>query len=210
MVSLSRRWPQQIGAIVVASDADNDPGHIRIDDADVQQIYTTVAALVTVFRQNTSSQSPISAAMKQLFAGSLWKKMAWKHNLKHEPGKIKNLDNLCCARALAVARAYVDNDPHLNTIRKLHNTPNTMQKRLATQLMVMAGLGDLATGCGYSELEKLQTALSPDYQIKTTQETLIDDKTFLHIPMLCVARKFDLKFAIFLETDKEQAIAVDF
>uniref|UniRef100_A0A915J646 Uncharacterized protein n=1 Tax=Romanomermis culicivorax TaxID=13658 RepID=A0A915J646_ROMCU len=80
--------------------------------------------------------------------------------------KIKNSDNLCCARALAVACAYVDNDPHLNTIRKPRNTPNTMQKRLATQLMVMAGLGDLATGCGYSELEKLQTALSPDYQIK--------------------------------------------
>uniref|UniRef100_A0A915L9B5 Uncharacterized protein n=1 Tax=Romanomermis culicivorax TaxID=13658 RepID=A0A915L9B5_ROMCU len=60
--------------------------------------------------------------------------------------KIKNSDNLCYARALAVARAYVDNDPHLNTICKPRNTANTMQKRLAAELMRMAGLGDLPIG----------------------------------------------------------------
>uniref|UniRef100_A0A915KTN1 Uncharacterized protein n=1 Tax=Romanomermis culicivorax TaxID=13658 RepID=A0A915KTN1_ROMCU len=80
--------------------------------------------------------------------------------------KIKNNDNLFCVSALAVAHAYVDKDPHLNTIRKPGNTPNTMQKRLVDQLMAVAGLGNLVTRCGYTELEKMQTALLPHYQIK--------------------------------------------
>ena len=71
----------------------------------------------------------------------------------------KNKDDLCCARAIIVAKAKLDKDPHYEAIRK----PNrAMQSRLARELHESAGvpLGP----CGIPEVTKFQTAL-PDYQL---------------------------------------------
>jgi hypothetical protein len=67
--------------------------------------------------------------------------------------QIKNKDDLCCARAIVVAKAKFDKDPHYEAIRK----PNrAMQSRLARELHESAGvpLGP----CGIPEVKKFQDA----------------------------------------------------
>ena len=70
--------------------------------------------------------------------------------------QIQNNDDLCCARALIVARARLDKDPRWETIRKGDQNRYTLQRKLAQQLMTEAGLTDHTGPCGIPELQKLQ------------------------------------------------------
>ena len=85
--------------------------------------------------------------------------------------KIKNQDNLCCARALVVAKAKEDNDPRWSAIRQGEAVCSALQKKLAEGLMRDAGLKNHQEGCGIEELHELQKAL-PDYQIKVHSKDL--------------------------------------
>ena len=91
--------------------------------------------------------------------------------------RIQNEDNLCCARALVVAKAKVDKDGRWETIRKGDKQRHTLQKRLALQLMEMAGLTGHTGPCRIEELQKLQGAL-PGYQIKVYDRDLINGLAF--------------------------------
>ena len=73
--------------------------------------------------------------------------------------QIKNKDDLCCARAIVVAKAKLDKDPHYEAIRKKNRA---MQTRLARELHESAGVS--LGSCGIPEIKKFQAAL-PDYQL---------------------------------------------
>lgn len=68
-------------------------------------------------------------------------------------------DDLCAARALVVARAYVDKHPSYASIR---NSGKKLQKTLAENLHENAG--SPKTPVGWEELKQYQAAL-PDYRI---------------------------------------------
>ncbi|CAB4017783.1 Hypothetical predicted protein [Paramuricea clavata] len=73
--------------------------------------------------------------------------------------QIKNKDDLCCARAIIVAKAKLDKDPQYKSIV----TPRgTLQTHLAHQLHESAGVP--LGSCGIPEVKKFQTAL-PGYQL---------------------------------------------
>jgi hypothetical protein len=87
--------------------------------------------------------------------------------------KIENKgDNLCCARAIVTGKAEIDEDPQYNTIKRGDRNRNTLQKRLAQQLMEEAGLGDHQGPCGLDDLKLLQNVLEPDYQVKVFSKEL--------------------------------------
>ena len=73
--------------------------------------------------------------------------------------KIKNTDNLCCARAIVTAKAKLDKDPQYNNIRQ----GRKKQEQLARQLHAKAQvpLGE----CGYTELTQFQEHLKNDYRL---------------------------------------------
>ena len=73
--------------------------------------------------------------------------------------RIQNNDDLCMARALAVAKAKVDNDPQ---DRRIRDYLNPMQTRLAQELHQSAGVPLGASG---PEQAKLFQAYLTDYQI---------------------------------------------
>ncbi|MCP3667139.1 MAG: hypothetical protein GY696_32385, partial [Gammaproteobacteria bacterium] len=78
---------------------------------------------------------------------------------------IKNQDQTCCARSIITAKAKLDNDPKYKTIMMGDHRRQTMQKRLALELMQKAGL-DPAVACGFPEIAKMQEVLGPLYQVK--------------------------------------------
>ena len=92
--------------------------------------------------------------------------------------KVKNKDELCCARALVVAKAHVDKDPRYKDIAKGDIIRWKIQQKLAKELMAKAGLANHQGGCGLGELEMLQAALAPDYQIKVFDKHYNDMITF--------------------------------
>ncbi|CAH3189850.1 unnamed protein product, partial [Porites evermanni] len=71
--------------------------------------------------------------------------------------KIKNTDELCCARAIVTMKEYVDGDPQKQYRNLRDGRP--IQERLAKQLHQEAGVPE--GPCGYEELEKFQTFLGP-------------------------------------------------
>jgi hypothetical protein len=73
--------------------------------------------------------------------------------------QIKNIDELCCARAIIVAKAKLDKDPQYKSIV---SRTGTLQDRLAHQLHESAGVP--LGSCGIAEVKKFQTAL-PGYQL---------------------------------------------
>jgi hypothetical protein len=73
--------------------------------------------------------------------------------------QIKNKDDLCCARAIVVAKAKLDKDPQYKSIVK-HERP--LQTNLARQLHESAGVP--LGSCGIPEVKKFQAAL-PGYQL---------------------------------------------
>uniref|UniRef100_A0A915IAW3 Uncharacterized protein n=1 Tax=Romanomermis culicivorax TaxID=13658 RepID=A0A915IAW3_ROMCU len=83
--------------------------------------------------------------------------------------QINNTDDLCFARALAVARAYVHKDDSnplhkWENIRK-SNKRNVLQTKVAKELMTEAGLANHQGPCGFKEWPKFQAIMS-GYQIK--------------------------------------------
>jgi hypothetical protein len=73
--------------------------------------------------------------------------------------QIKNKDDLCCSRAIIVAKAKLDKDPKYKSMV----TPRgTLQGRSAHQLHESAGVPP--GSCGVPEIKKFQAAL-PDYQL---------------------------------------------
>ena len=79
--------------------------------------------------------------------------------------QIRNKDDLCCARALIVAKARLEKDPRWEAIPKADQNRYTLQKRLMQELMEEAGLKDHTGGCGIPELKKFEVVLF-GYQIK--------------------------------------------
>ena len=79
-------------------------------------------------------------------------------HLKKSVITIRNKDNLCCGRALAVGKALADNHPKLLKLKQ----GKPIQKRLALDLYKKANV--LPGPCGLREISKLQGSL-PDYQI---------------------------------------------
>lgn len=71
---------------------------------------------------------------------------------------IRNRDNLCCGRALAVGQALADSHPKLKQIKD----GQAIQKRVALKLYKKANI--LPGHCGLREISKFQGAL-PGYQI---------------------------------------------
>ena len=72
--------------------------------------------------------------------------------------QIKNKDDMCCGRAIAVAKARIDHDPDWRNIRQ----GRKVQEDLAVLQYWYAGVKQ--GPCGYDELTKFQNAL-PDYRL---------------------------------------------
>ncbi|CAB3992512.1 Hypothetical predicted protein [Paramuricea clavata] len=73
--------------------------------------------------------------------------------------QVKNKDDLCCARAIVVAKAILDKDPQYKSIV---SRTGTLQDRLAQELHESAGVS--LGSCGIPEIKKFQAAL-PGYQL---------------------------------------------
>ncbi|KAG5875913.1 hypothetical protein JTB14_028676 [Gonioctena quinquepunctata] len=73
---------------------------------------------------------------------------------------IKNKDNLCPARSLVVAKAYIDNDPDNRKVRDFV----VVQTCRTLEFLENSGIEILKEGGGISELEKFQDYVS-DYTI---------------------------------------------
>jgi hypothetical protein len=73
--------------------------------------------------------------------------------------QIKNKDDLCCARAIIVAKAKLDKDPKYKSIVDHRRATQT---NLAHQLHESAGVPP--GSCGIPEIKKFQAAL-PDHQL---------------------------------------------
>ena len=71
--------------------------------------------------------------------------------------KIKNTDELCCARAIVTMKGYVDGDPDKQYDNLRRGRP--IQARLAKQLHKDANVPE--GPCGYEELDKFQAFLGP-------------------------------------------------
>ena len=71
---------------------------------------------------------------------------------------IKNKDNLCCARAIVVAKAKLDSDPNWNSMRQ----GLSIQAKKAIELHEQSGVP--RGTCGIPEIKKFQEVL-PGYQI---------------------------------------------
>lgn len=80
--------------------------------------------------------------------------------------EIKNIDTLCCARAIFVTKAWLHKDDSRDAKRHYYKVTHreAYQARMARKLHEDAGvrLGP----CGHEAPEKCQAYLSPDYQLK--------------------------------------------
>ena len=79
-------------------------------------------------------------------------------HLKKSIITIRNKDNLCCGRALAVGKALADNHPKV----KLFKQGKLIKKKVALELYKRANI--LPGACGLREISKFQGSL-PGYQI---------------------------------------------
>jgi len=95
---------------------------------------------------------PSGTGARRTFHGNLEKRLEKMHCLV----RIKNKDNLCCARAPIVAKAVVDEDVHIRAIKFPDpKAKTTIQASRAVQLMEEAALSDDTGACGITELQKL-------------------------------------------------------
>jgi hypothetical protein len=82
--------------------------------------------------------------------------------------QIKNKDDLCCARAIIVAKAKLDKDPKYKSI---------VDHRRATQTTLVQELHESAGvpfgSCGIPEVKKFQAAL-PDYQLNVISKEYLN------------------------------------
>ena len=81
--------------------------------------------------------------------------------------RVKNQDNMCCARAIVIGKAKADDHPKWEIVRDSIPT----QTRLATALCLAVGV-DYTKPCGCDELQKFQAHLT-DYQISVVCNELI-------------------------------------
>lgn len=82
-------------------------------------------------------------------------------------------------RALVVARAFVDNDPHYKSIRQPDpRSKNNLQTKLAEKLMQEASMQHYSGLCGIPELWKFQNILKPDYQVKVWSKEQMGNLVF--------------------------------
>lgn len=79
---------------------------------------------------------------------------------------IRNIDDLCCARAICVTQAWLHKDKTVDSWRNYCNIQqkDQVQSRMAPKLHEESGvpLGP----CGHDALETFQAFLSPHYQLK--------------------------------------------
>ena len=73
----------------------------------------------------------------------------------------EDADNMCCARAIATAKAKIDKHHRWNSIR---NPKCHILTALAAALQKRAGIPE-GTVCGLEEWQKFQTELGNDYQL---------------------------------------------
>ncbi len=120
---------------------------------------------------------------------SRWNHKAWMRKHCGNGGcfiEVSNPDDdLCLARALVVSMARIDkeSDPQVarswqRLRRKGKPNANSLQRRMAIQLMEEAGLEDHQGGCGEKEIRKLQTVLEPEFQIKVFSSLCCNFLTF--------------------------------
>ena len=100
------------------------------------------------------------------------------HRKKHNPGRrcldrenkkkqciitIKNMDRLCCARAIVTMRAYCHKDQGVGEFRQWDNFKREylVQQRQAQELHREAGLAE--GPCGLQELRQFQQVLGSQY-----------------------------------------------
>ena len=85
---------------------------------------------------------------------------------KHSVIQITNSDELCCARAICVAKAWIHKDEGYRQKIDYENAKKceTVRSRMAHQLHEDAGVP--LGACGHQELKKFQDFLAPDYQLK--------------------------------------------
>ena len=88
-------------------------------------------------------------------------------------------DAMCCARALVVALAYVDNHPRYNSLVKSKNCE--LQVRLARVLLRKAGL-DERQPCGYPEWCVLQRVIGSRYSLVIVCRDLFDQIVYYGNP----------------------------
>ena len=99
-----------------------------------------------------------------------WQERYDRHSGKRNSSiiKIKNTDELCCARAIVVGRArhrMHDGEKEKNYYRGiLRSGKKGAQAKEAKQLMEQAGLASHKGGCSLAELKKLQLVV-PDYNL---------------------------------------------
>jgi len=92
--------------------------------------------------------------------------------------QIVNKDKLCFLRAVVTAKAYFDEDPQRNTIRKGDNDRNTEQTRRMKALKSDAGI-DHKGPCGMADYEKVQTCpMLAGYQLKIVDSLNLQDLIF--------------------------------
>lgn len=77
----------------------------------------------------------------------------------------KDSENLCCARAIVVSLAFLENHPQYKTIR---DGRWAMQKRMAKQLHLDAGVPE--GSCGYSEIRKFEDYLDVQIHVVSANE----------------------------------------
>ena len=97
--------------------------------------------------------------------------------------KIKNRDNLCCARALAVALAHNkkgDSQEAARYYRQICRSEKP-QKEGALYLHQISGVPTEGS-CGIDELKKFQAAL-PDYQIVVYSKDTLNEILYAGLPM---------------------------
>ena len=121
---------------------------------------------------------------------------------KHNPGRmsygtllkrrqyiiqIKNKDQLCCARAIVIIKARVDNDVQYDHLKR----GRSLQEFLAKKLHQDAGVAEAP--CGREELKQFQEYLGPEYQLIVLEgmkgKILFKDRLFDQAPKVIALLK---------------------
>ena len=102
------------------------------------------------------------------------------HRKKYNPGQkcmdktlknkrsvitVKNKDELCCARAIVIGRAWCHREESMDAYRRYENLRHHYPIQ-GVEARELHRLADIPEGpCGYEELQKFQTALGNSYQL---------------------------------------------
>lgn len=121
---------------------------------------------------------------------------------KHNPGRmsygtllkrrqciiqIKNKDQLCCARAIVIIKARIDNDVQYDHLKR----GRSLQEFLAKKLHQDAGVAEAP--CGREELKQFQEYRGPEYQLIVLEgmkgKILFKDRLFDQAPKVIALLK---------------------